>query len=137
MPLPAAAICGVLVAPAIGSPVSDDARTGAANVAPPSLEIDAKICVPCRRSSHAIATTSSAVPAVRASTARSAVGAVVVLGAAAAKMSRVELARCSRHAHTMPPLDVMPTCGRPANRVDGLPTLILVSALNVLQPLLE
>src|ERR1041384_6267112 len=51
-------------------------------------------------------------------------------------MSRVELVRCSRHAHTMPLPDVMPTCGRPANRAP-LPTLILVSALNVPQPLVE
>src|ERR1044071_4975780 len=51
-------------------------------------------------------------------------------------MSRVELVRCSRHAHTMPLPDVMPTCGRPANRAP-LPTLILVSALNALQPLVE
>jgi len=32
--------------------------------------------------------------------------------------------------------EVMPTCGRPANRVP-LPTLILVSALKALQPLLD
>src|SRR5262245_63559300 len=66
-PLPAAAICGTLVPPEIASPLSDDARAGAVNVAPPSLEIEAYTWLPWRRSSQAIATTSSAVPAARGS----------------------------------------------------------------------
>src|SRR5213078_4840123 len=70
-PLPAAAICGTLVPPRIGSPVSDEARAGAANVAPPSLDTEANTWLPWRRSSQAIATTSSAVvPLARGSIAR-------------------------------------------------------------------
>jgi hypothetical protein len=43
------------------------------------------------------------------SSATSVVGAVAALAVAAANASRVELERCSRHAQTMPPVEVMPT----------------------------
>src|SRR5262245_56609327 len=96
MPLPAAASCGALVAPAIGSPDSDDARSGAAKVAPPSPEIDANTWVPWRRSSQAIATTSSAVPAARGSIASEGVNDDDT-SLAASSMIRVAL-------HDVPPL---------------------------------
>src|SRR5215831_4612535 len=70
MPPPGAASCGTVVPPVIASPVSDDARVGAANVVPPSLDTEANTWLPWRRSSHAIATMSSAAPAARGSIAR-------------------------------------------------------------------